>query len=90
LPEVLARRYARGENVTVDGTPLADAVCYCRQENVADTVECCNPNCPIQRFHLSCLGIHAIPTGTAPNAELYQNLSEEALSNIQLALLVKL
>ena len=68
LPEVLGRWYTRRENVTVDGALLADAVCYCRQETVQETVDCCNPNCPIQRFHLSCLGIDAIPiTRYCPN-----------------------
>ena len=68
LPEVLARWYTRRENVTVDGASLADATCYCRQETVEETVKCCNPNCPIQRFHLSCLGIDGIPkTWYCPN-----------------------
>ena len=68
LPEVLARWYTRRENVTVDGASLADATCYCRQETVEETVKCCNPNCPIQQFHLSCLGIDGIPkTWYCPN-----------------------
>ena len=68
LPEVLARWYTRNVNVTVDGASLADATCYCRQETVEETVKCCNPNCPIQRFHLSCLGIDGIPkTWYCPN-----------------------
>ena len=61
LPEVLARWYTRRENLTEDGAPLASATCYCRQETEENTVKCCNPNCPIQQFHLSCLGIESIP-----------------------------
>ena len=60
LPEVLARWYTRRENRTEEGAPLANSVCYCRQETEEDTVKCCNPHCPIQQFHLSCLGIDAI------------------------------
>jgi len=68
LPEVLARWYTRRENVTVDGASLADATCHCRQETVEESVKCCNPNCPIQQFHLSCLGIDGIPkTWYCPN-----------------------
>ena len=61
LPEVLAWWYTRRENLTEDGAPLASATCYCRQETEENTVKCCNPNCPIQQFHLSCLGIDSIP-----------------------------
>ena len=61
LPEVLARWYTRRANLSEDGAPLANAVCYCRQETEEDTVKCCNPHCAIQQFHLSCLGIDAIP-----------------------------
>ena len=61
LPEVLARWYTRRVNLSEDGAPLANAVCYCRQETEEDTVKCCNPHCAIQQFHLSCLGIDAIP-----------------------------
>ena len=36
-------------------------MCYCRQETQEDTVKHCNPNCTIQQFHLSFLGIDTIP-----------------------------
>ena len=68
MPEVLAQWYTRRENVTVDRASLADATCYCRQETLEETVKCCNPNCPFQRFNLSCLGIDGIPkTWYCPN-----------------------
>ena len=90
LPEVLVQRYTRRVNLTEDGAPLANAVCYWRQER-EDTVKYCNPHCAIQQFHLPCSGINAIPkTCTAPNTGLYHNLSEEALSNSRLAFEVQL
>lgn len=65
MPEVLARWYTRRVSLTENGAPLADAVCYCRQETDEDTVIrvvlYCNPSCAIQQFHLSCLGINTIP-----------------------------
>ncbi|CAH3127669.1 unnamed protein product [Porites lobata] len=36
-------------------------MCYCRQDTEEDTIKCCNPDCAILQFHLSCLGIDAIP-----------------------------
>ena len=61
MPEVLARWYTRRESLAENGAPLADAVCYCRQETDEDTVKCCNLSCAIQQFHLSCLDINTIP-----------------------------
>ena len=61
LPEVLARWYTRRVNLTRDGALLVNAVCYCRQDTEEDTIKCCNPDCAILQFHLSCLGIDAMP-----------------------------
>ena len=51
MPEVLARWYTRRESLAENGAPLADAVCYCRQETDEDTVIrvvlYCNPSCAI-------------------------------------------
>ena len=48
-------------NLTRDGALLVNAVCYCRQDTEEDTFKCCNPDCAIWQFHLSCLSIDAIP-----------------------------
>ena len=61
LPEVLGRWYTRKHNtLKVDHSPNND-VCFCRTAIDEDTVICCNPECPIGSFHLSCLQIVSVP-----------------------------
>lgn len=68
LPEVLGRWYTRKHDFG-DVKPMeAHSVCFCRTVTAEDTVSCCNANCPILKFHLSCLGICSIPkTWYCPN-----------------------
>lgn len=65
LPEVLAKWYTR-KHFQSDGTtnnkPLnGDGSCYCRKRADETSVLCCNPECAIKSFHLSCLRIDSIP-----------------------------
>ncbi|CAH3156978.1 unnamed protein product, partial [Pocillopora meandrina] len=68
LPEVLGRWYTRKHDFG-DVKPMeAHSVCFCRTVTAEDTVSCCNANCPILKFHLSCLSICSIPkTWYCPN-----------------------
>ena len=61
LPEVLGKWYTRNHFSQPSSLPKADRVCYCRKSTDEDCVVCCNPNCPIITFHLSCLKIESIP-----------------------------
>lgn len=90
LPEVLARWYTQRVHL-IDTVQQTSAVCYCRKGLDEDTVKCCNPNCPIQQFHLSCLDIDHIPkTWYCPNCRVLPQLKrgskKKASSNITEAL----
>ena len=61
LPEVLGKWYTRNHFSKPSSLPKADSVCYCRKSTDEDCVVCCNPDCPIISFHLSCLKIESIP-----------------------------
>lgn len=85
--EVLARWFVRRVNLTGDRALLANALCCCRQETEEDTVKCCNPHCATQQFHLSCLGIDAVPkTWYCPKCralpELKRGGSKQQLASI--------
>ena len=57
LPEVLGRWYTRKHSVW-----------FCRTATEEDTVICCNPECPIGNFHLSCFQIVSVlKTWYCPN-----------------------
>ena len=43
------------------GNYQKETVCYCRKSTAEKCVDCCNPNCAIVSFHLSCLKIESIP-----------------------------
>lgn len=44
---------------------------YCRSDKDGDTVNCCNAQCPIGEFHLSCLGVDSTPkTWYCPNCRV--------------------
>lgn len=61
LPEVLGKWYTRNHFSQPSSLLKADNVCYCRKSTDEDCVVCCNPDCPIVSFHLSCLKIENIP-----------------------------
>ncbi|CAH3031325.1 unnamed protein product, partial [Pocillopora meandrina] len=61
LKAFLGRWYTRKHDFG-DVKPMeAHSVCFCRTVTAEDTVSCYNANCPILKFHLSCLGICSIP-----------------------------
>ena len=64
LPDVLGKWYTRNQfmaNSLPRELPERDCVCYCRKSTDKKCVDCCNPNCPIVSFHLSCLKIESVP-----------------------------
>ena len=73
LPEMLGKWYTRRHNVS-DVKPAVNetnSICYCRQGSDDKTVRCCNGNCRIKNFHVSCLGVDSIPkTWYCPNCRL--------------------
>ena len=74
LPEVLGRWYTRKHNTPKVDHPPNNDVCFCRTATDEDTVICCNPECPIGSFHLSCLQIVSVPkTWYCPNCRTLQN-----------------
>lgn len=70
LPEVLGKWSTRKHTVTPIGTTHHNT-CYCRSDKDEDTVNCCNAQCPIGEFHLSCLGVDSTPkTWYCPNCRV--------------------
>ena len=68
LPEVLGRWNNWKHNTPKVDHPPNNDVCFCRTATDEDTVNCCNPECPISKFHLSCLQIINVPkTWYCPN-----------------------
>lgn len=72
LPEILGRWSTRRcDALPVVKTSSKCKVCYCRSVKDEGTVKCCNANCPVKEFHLSCLGIESVPkTWYCPNCRV--------------------
>ena len=68
LPEVLGMWYTRKHSTPKVDHPSNNDVWFCRTATGEDTVICCNPECLIGNFHLSCLQIVSLlKTWYGPN-----------------------
>ena len=41
----------------------ADMFCLCGQGEYGDMIGCDNPTCPVEWFHMGCVGLSSIPEG---------------------------
>ena len=68
LPELLGNRYMRPTQCTSTTTPASTPAisssepmyCYCRGSKESTMIACDNPNCPVELFHLECLGLRTV------------------------------
>ena len=55
LPEIRGRWYTRKCDLSCKVQQTLAGICFCRMPSDANTVKCCNPDCPFIEFHPSCL-----------------------------------
>lgn len=52
--------------------------CYCRQVYYGDMVACDAPDCPIEWFHIECVGLRSLPRGQWYCPECNEKISKSA------------
>ena len=60
LPELLTHH--RKDGITIDGS-TEDKYCFCHRGEEGRMIACDNPDCKIEWFHYSCVGIKRKPKG---------------------------
>ena len=71
LPELLGKWYTRSHEIVAVSSVHSSTEseeddgswCYCKESKGGEMVSCEHKSCPIKWFHLSCLGMTAVPVG---------------------------
>jgi hypothetical protein len=61
--EQAASAGSSGEVLDMPVDPNEPTYCICHQVSYGEMIACDNPDCPIEWFHIGCMGLNSIPKG---------------------------
>ena len=61
--QVAAATGSSGEVLDMPVDPNEPTYCICHQVSFGQMIACDNPDCPIEWFHIGCMGLSSIPKG---------------------------